>query len=297
MERQESEQSILLATTELSGLSKEPQPSFVDPSLLVSPTPSQSGQSSLPELGPELIPVDASHLFADSPLFYANSPLMPQFLAATESYQVAPGIDSITGLSLEKSPEFFDLATHQSSEFADKANADTLHNAETSTKDSLHSFFKQPDWQQTFQDIFGKDFDRDRAEGLAIAFSEGDFSALPDLEILPESVLNGARGGFDSAAGKIYLSDALLTGTPDNATLVKSVLIEEIGHFIDAQINRTDTAGDEGEYFADRVQGIALSDADLLKVKTEDDHATIWLGGSQHLIEQATTLPNFAIRT
>jgi hypothetical protein len=296
MERQESEQSII-ASTELSGLGKAPQSSFVDPSLLVSPTPTQTGQSSLPELGPELIPVDASHLFADSSVLNASSPFASQLSAATESYQVASGIDSLTGLSLDKSPAFSDLATLQNLEFANTANADTLLNAETSTKDSLRSFFKQADWQQTFQDIFGKEFDRDRAEGLATAFAEGDFSALPSIEILPESVLNGAKGGFDSTTGKIYLSDALLSGTPDNAPLVKRILIEEIGHFIDAQINRSDTAGDEGEYFADKVQGINLSDADLLRVKTEDDRATIWLNGAQHLIEQATALPNFAIRT
>jgi hypothetical protein len=61
MERSESEQSIL-GTTGLSGLGKEPQNSFADPSPIVSPLPAQSGQSSLPELGPELVPVDASQL-------------------------------------------------------------------------------------------------------------------------------------------------------------------------------------------------------------------------------------------
>ena len=127
--------------------------------------------------------------------------------------------------------------------------------------------------------------------------AQGDFSALPPVEILPAAVLNGARGGFDTGAGKIYLSDALLNGEPSNTTLIKSVLLEEIGHYLDAQVNKTDTLGDEGEYFADRLQGIDLSNADLLRIKSEDDHATLWLNGTQHLIEQATILPNFTIRT
>jgi hypothetical protein len=292
MERLETEQPIFQSTDILG---KEPQRGFVDPSVIGSPNPYQTGQSSLPELGPELVPIDASQLLSDGTLFNASSSFAPQLSA--EPYQAAPGIDALTGLALTETPVITDLSNSGLFNNVAKPEDGILSSAVLSTQATLQTFFNQPDWQQTFQDIFGKDFDQNRAQGLAIAFAEGDFSALPPIEILSASTLNGASGGFDTGAGKIYLSDALLSGTPDNVTLVKSVLLEEIGHYIDAQINRTETAGDEGEYFADRLQGINLSDADLLKVKTEDDRATIWLGGSQHLIEQATTLPNFAIRT
>jgi hypothetical protein len=285
MERPESEQSIL-GTTGLSGLGKEPQPSFVDPSLLISPTPTQPGQSSLPELGPELIPVDASQLLSDRTLFKTSSPFTPQLSA--ETYRVAPGIDALTGLALTESPVLSDFSNSRLLDNPAKPEDSVVASTVFSTQEDLRSFFSQPDWQQTFQDIYGTDFDRDRAQSIATAFAQGDFSALPDLEILPASQLNGARGGFDTAAGKIYLSDAILGKDSSNATLVKSVLLEEIGHYIDSQINRTDTLGDEGELFADRVQGVALTNTDLLSIKTEDDHATIWLNGSQHLIEESS---------
>jgi hypothetical protein len=248
MERLETEQPILQSTDILG---QEPQRGFVEPSVIGSPNPYQTGQSSLPELGPELVPVDASHLFGDSPLFNTSSSFAPQ--RSAEPYQAAPGIDASTGLALTETPVITDFSSSGLFDNAGKPENDILSSAVLSTQATLQIFFSQPDWQQTFQDIFGKDIDPDRAQSLAIAFSEGDFSALPDLEILSASQLNGAKGGFDSVAGKIYLSDALLSGTPDRSTQVKSVLLEEIGHFIDAQINRTDTAGDEGEYFADRV--------------------------------------------
>jgi RHS repeat-associated protein len=292
MERLETEQPIFQSTDILG---KEPQRGFVDPSVIGSPNPYQTGQSSLPELGPELVPIDASQLLSDSTLFNTSSSFASQ--RSAEPYQAAPGIDALTGIALTETPVLTDLSNSGLFHNAAKPEDGILSSAVLSTQATLQTFFNQPDWQQTFQDIFGKDFDQNRAQGLAIAFAEGDFSALPPIEILSASTLNGASGGFDTGAGKIYLSDALLSGTPDNVTLVKSVLLEEIGHYIDAQINRTETLGDEGEYFADRLQGINLSDADLLKIKTEDDLATIWLNGSQHQIEQATTLPNFAIRT
>ena len=103
--------------------------------------------------------------------------------------------------------------------------------------------------------------------------------------------------GMIRPTDKIYLSDALLNGGSNTQELVQGVLLEEIGHSLDAKLNAIDTPGDEGELFSDRLQGIALSEADLLKVKAEDDHATIWLNGVQHLIEESSALPNFAIRT
>jgi hypothetical protein len=154
MERPESEQSIL-GTTELSGLGKDPQRSFVDPSPLVSPLPAQSGQSSLPELGPELVPIDASHLLSDSTLFKTSDRFTPQPSAATEPYRVAPGIDSLTGLSLTASPILSDLSNNALLDNPDQTKDSVLLSAEASSKEALHTFFQQPDWQQTFQDIFG----------------------------------------------------------------------------------------------------------------------------------------------
>nr|NCR19845.1 hypothetical protein [Microcystis aeruginosa LL13-03] len=69
-------------------------------------------------------------------------------------------------------------------------------------------------------------------------------------------------------------------------SLVK-VILEEIGHYVDAQINPVDSAGDEGEIFANLVSGKSLTPTELAQLKGENDHAVINLGGQAVEIEMA----------
>jgi hypothetical protein len=69
-------------------------------------------------------------------------------------------------------------------------------------------------------------------------------------------------------------------------------LLEEYGHFIDAHINQTDSAGDEGDIFSNLVRGNSLSAGTLQALKGENDWATITVGGQSIEIEQALTSPN-----
>ena len=57
------------------------------------------------------------------------------------------------------------------------------------------------------------------------------------------SNLGNANGAYAGSTNKIYLSDSFLANATPEA--ISAVLLEEIGHFIDAQINQTDTPGDE----------------------------------------------------
>ena len=89
------------------------------------------------------------------------------------------------------------------------------------------------------------------AEKFALAFgtkiSAKQFlqtvAVLPQIEVRSDAELKGALGAFSAQTQKIYLSESLLKG--DSARL-RSVLIEEIGHFVDAQVNSVDSPGDEG---------------------------------------------------
>ncbi|MFM7440235.1 MAG: hypothetical protein ACKO2V_16840, partial [Snowella sp.] len=77
------------------------------------------------------------------------------------------------------------------------------------------------------------------AEKFALAFgitvSSEQFlqtvAVLPQIEVLADGELQGALGAFSAQTQKIYLWESLLKG--DLARL-RSVLIEEIGHFVDA---------------------------------------------------------------
>ncbi|MFM6673024.1 MAG: calcium-binding protein, partial [Dolichospermum sp.] len=70
------------------------------------------------------------------------------------------------------------------------------------------------------------------------------------------------------------------------AEAISAVLLEEIGHYVDAQINLSDSAGDEGAIFAALVQGNSLDTTTLQALKAEDDHATITVNGQNIQVEQ-----------
>jgi fibro-slime domain-containing protein/RHS repeat-associated protein len=99
MEFLELEQPIL-GTTGQSGIGQESQSSYIDSSSILNASVAQSGQSSLPKLEPELVPIDASQLFSDSTLFKASDGFSPQFFVTAEPFLVLPGTDSLTGLTL-----------------------------------------------------------------------------------------------------------------------------------------------------------------------------------------------------
>lgn len=65
------------------------------------------------------------------------------------------------------------------------------------------------------------------------------------------------------------------------------MLLEEIGHFIDAQVNTADTPGDEGALFAALVQGIQLDRDTLEAITREDDTTTLILDRQAIVVEKA----------
>jgi hypothetical protein len=70
-----------------------------------------------------------------------------------------------------------------------------------------------------------------------------------------------------------------------------AVILEEFGHFVDAQVNTKDTPGDEGELFSGLVRGVNLSTAELSRIQAEDDHANIVIDNHSIQIEQANDYP------
>jgi hypothetical protein len=103
-----------------------------------------------------------------------------------------------------------------------------------------------------------------------------------------------APGGAFSADGAkgptVYLNAEWLASQPDAAAL-KHVLLEEIGHYIDHRVNDgRDTAGDEGERFADRLSGWERDSDSLARIMAEDDHVILNLDGRDTRVEMASLL-------
>jgi len=141
-----------------------------------------------------------------------------------------------------------------------------------------------------FGQAFGNSFKATVAETIRNQWSSGDFSQSPVIQIL-DSGLNGTLGAYAISNNRIYLDASLLAGN-QSQTLV-SVLLEEIGHSVDAQINSVDTVGDEGQLFSALVRGENLSDAQVVAIRGENDAGFVTVNGQSIAIEMASANDNF----
>ena len=158
------------------------------------------------------------------------------------------------------------------------------------TYNQLKNFAGLNDFWNLFEIAFGTQYDHTVATNLRSQWLVGDFSSFPQIEVLDSSILGNASGAYGTSTNKIYLAANFLDTATE--TDIIAVLLEEYGHFIDAHINQTDSAGDEGDIFSNLVRGNSLDAATLQALKGENDWATITVGGQSIEIEQALTSPN-----
>ncbi|NCS15642.1 MAG: hemolysin [Microcystis aeruginosa G13-12] len=154
------------------------------------------------------------------------------------------------------------------------------------TYNQLKNFAGLNDFWNLFEIAFGTQYDHTVATNLRSQWLVGDFSSFPQIEILDSSILGNASGAYGTSTNKIYLAANFLDTATD--TDIIAVLLEEYGHFVDAHINQTDSAGDEGDIFSNLVRGNILSAGTLQALKGENDWATITVGGQSIEVEQAT---------
>lgn len=148
---------------------------------------------------------------------------------------------------------------------------------------SLRNWAQRPDAATDLKEIFGAE--REQTSALLDQIRQGDFSWLPGVEVLPSSLMEHALGAYSRETGTIYLSADCPTD------LTESVLLEEIGHHIDALFNASETPGDEGALFSAAVRGITLSDEEIAAILNEDDSALLTLKGRQIAVECASRAP------
>lgn len=148
---------------------------------------------------------------------------------------------------------------------------------------TLRNWALRPDAATDLREIFGTE--KSQTSSLLDQIRNGDFSWLPTVEVLPSTVMDQAYGAYARETGTIYLE----SDCP--ADLRESILLEEIGHHIDALFNTTETPGDEGALFSATVRGIPLSDEEITAILNEDDSSIINLHGRQVAVECASRTP------
>ncbi|WP_125730856.1 hypothetical protein [Microcystis viridis] len=149
----------------------------------------------------------------------------------------------------------------------------------------LAQFANSETYYQRLTAIFGNQYDTSKAETLRIQWQGGDFSNLPVMEVIDGEVLGNAQGAYAMSNNTIYLNRNFLNTAPQEA--IQAVVLEEIGHYLDAQINSQDTPGDEGELFSKVLRGVNLNPSELNRILAEDDTAFISLNGQYLQVEKA----------
>jgi Ca2+-binding RTX toxin-like protein len=133
---------------------------------------------------------------------------------------------------------------------------------------------------------FGDSFDAEKLESLRQQWAAGEFEAFPPIEIRSSAEINGANGAFSADTNTIYLSREYIAQNAADVQAIADVVLEEIGHYIDSQLNSIDSSGDEGAIFSALIQGKKLTETQLQSLKREDDTATLHLDGKTIEVEQ-----------
>ncbi|MGD1922475.1 MAG: hypothetical protein ACFCAD_28435, partial [Pleurocapsa sp.] len=157
-----------------------------------------------------------------------------------------------------------------------------LKNIDSLTKDSLQNFSSNSDFNNAIALAFGSA----DTKALQTNWQTGNF-ALPAIEIVSASTINGANGAFSKDTDTIYLAAEFLAANQSNLNAVNAVILEEYGHYLDSKLNSVDSPGDEGAIFSALVRGEELADSKLQELKEEDDSAIVVIDGEEIAIEQA----------
>lgn len=149
-------------------------------------------------------------------------------------------------------------------------------------RSNLVDLSQSSDFISTMETAFGNDWNPEQVRTLVNELAKGREG--PAIKVVPASVLKG-DGGFGE--NTIFISEDLLARNANNPDAVVAVLLEEVGHYFDQQLNADDSPGDEGAIFAGLAQGKDFSNAQLQELKLENDHADLWLDGKKISIEHA----------
>lgn len=147
----------------------------------------------------------------------------------------------------------------------------TLEQALKFTQEQLKKFTNILDFDTKMDLAFGNTRNIETSRTLVKKWADGNFTDLAPIKIVPSSDIYGANGSFSPGYNTIYLSQEYLTQNASNIQAISSVLLDEIGHSIDWQINELDSPGDEGEIFANFVQNLSLDDQKLKTLKAQND--------------------------
>lgn len=159
--------------------------------------------------------------------------------------------------------------------------------------EQLGALLEQPNFGEKMQLAFGDRMNVEAAQSLIQNIISGE--QLPEFDVVETDTLNGGNGAFDSLNNKIYISREFVAQNINQPEVITNVLLEEVGHYLDLQLNETDSPGDEGAIFAAIAQGQELSASELTALKAENDTTKASIDGQETTLELNTTYGNITL--
>ncbi len=152
--------------------------------------------------------------------------------------------------------------------------------------EQLQEFAAEPNFTDKMNLAFDDSWNVETANTITQQWLTGDFSQIPEIEVVSTDDIAGADGAFAGATESIYISQEWLELNASNPGAIASVVLEEIGHYVDSEINIVDATGDEGAIFSAVVRGEELSATEVARLKAEDDSAVAVIDGQEISIEK-----------
>jgi RHS repeat-associated protein len=151
---------------------------------------------------------------------------------------------------------------------------------------ALKGFSESTEFAEKIKQAFG--YGANVEQGRILINNLVTEAVIPDIKILGAFELQ-AKGAFGD--NTIYLSQDLLNPQLVSSQEAANVLLEEVGHYIDSQINIQDAVGDEGEIFAGLVQNKSFTSSDLAALRSVNDHGSLNINGQNIAVEHADLDP------
>ena len=184
---------------------------------------------------------------------------------------------------VQQRPNGLRLVSAEASKVATTSSADrSAQKIQENFKNRFAELAGNPEkFHSLMKEVYGSNYDRSAAESFRQKALAGDFSWLPKIESQSEQALQGANGAYDASRNVVYLNDKFMND-PKKAAEIYS---EEVGHFLDKQLNKFDTLGDEGEMFRRLLHGEKLTNQQKVEIRAENDHGVIYVNGKATEVE------------
>ena len=160
--------------------------------------------------------------------------------------------------------------------------ADAAQRCYEDAKSSVRALRTSPALDEVARTAFGAAV---TGRGLAGAIGQLDIEGWPALR---SADLRQADAGYVCQSDTIYIARRLLED--DGGSALRTLLLHEIGHAIDARLGGPEAPGDEGAIFAALLTGETLGPAKLAALRSTDDHGILVTGGRAWPAEFAGTV-------